>query len=105
MSLFKSKKELVIPPSARTDDSATELVRVWSAHGGLHCSLNVGSSKEKQNEAILWGILLSDIARHAATALLEQKNWDRDKTLREIQRVFNEELDAPTEEVSGAFLK
>jgi hypothetical protein len=63
----------------------------------------VGSAGE--NETIFWGILLSDIARHAANALLEQKSWDRDKTLREIQRVFNEELDAPTADTSGDFLK
>lgn len=103
MSLFKSKNELAIPPSARTDGSGRELVRAWSAHGGLQCSLNVGSAGE--NETIFWGILLSDIARHAANALLEQKSWDRDKTLREIQRVFNEELDAPTADTSGDFLK
>ena len=103
MSLFRSRNELEIPPSARTDHGAKELVRAWSAHGGLHCSLSVGASGE--NEAIFWGILLSDITRHAANALLEQKNWDRDKTVREIQRVFNEELDAPTADASGAFLK
>lgn len=102
MSLFRSKKELVIPPSAQTDTNATELIRAWAAHNGLHCSLNIGNSGD--NERIVWGILLTDVARHVADALLERKGWDKDETLQEIRRVFNAELDSPTAEPSGGFL-
>jgi hypothetical protein len=102
MSLSGSKKELVIPPSARSDANATELVRAWAAHNGLHCSLSIGNSGD--NERIFWGILLTDVARHVADALFEQKGWDKDETLREMRRVFNAELDSPTAEPSGGFL-
>jgi hypothetical protein len=36
-------KELVIPPAAQGDDDSWELLRVWVAEGGLHCSLKVGA--------------------------------------------------------------
>jgi hypothetical protein len=93
--------ELPIPPSARSDNKAVELIRAWAAHGGLHCSLSVDNWSE--NERVGWGILLTDVARHVANALHEQKKLDRDETLKEIRRVFNAELDSPTAEPSGKF--
>jgi len=59
--------ELVIPPSARSDKNAREVVRAWTAHGGLHCSLNVDNWGE--GERTVWGILLTDVVRHVANAL------------------------------------
>jgi len=93
--------ELPIPPSARSDSKAVELIRAWAAQGGLHCSLSVDNWGE--NERIGWGILLTDVARHVANALHEQKKLDRDETLKEIRRVFNAELDSPTAEPTGKF--
>lgn len=93
--------ELPIPPSARSDNKAVELIRTWAAHGGLHCSLSVDNWGE--SERVGWGILLTDVARHVANALHEQKKLDRDQTLKEIRRIFNAELDSPTAEPSGKF--
>jgi len=101
MKLLRSKNELSVPPSARSD-GAKELIRAWAAHGGLHCSLSVDNWGE--NERLGWGILLTDVARHVANALHEQKGWDKDETVREIRRVFNAELDSPTAEPSGKLL-
>jgi hypothetical protein len=103
MKLLHSKNELSVPPSARSDAKAMELIRAWAAHGGLHCSLSVDNWGE--NERLGCGILLSDVARHVANALNEQKGWDKAETIREIRRVFNAELDSPTAEPSGEFLK
>jgi Domain of unknown function (DUF5076) len=102
MKLLRSKNELSIPPNARSDANAKELIRAWAAHAGLHCSLSVDNCGE--NERLGWGILLTDVARHVANALHEQKGWDKDETIREIRRVFNAELDSPTAEPSGEFL-
>ena len=99
----KSKGELQVPPNARSDKNARELVRAWAAHGGLHCSLNVDNWGD--NERVAWGILLTDIVRHVANAMYEQKGWSKEETIREIRRVLNAELDAPTAEPSGEFLK
>jgi hypothetical protein len=93
--------ELPVPPSARSDKNAQEVVRAWVAHGGLHCSLNVDSFGE--GERTVWGILLTDVVRHVANALHEAKGWDKAETVREIKRVFNAELDDPTADPSGKF--
>jgi len=93
--------ELPIPPSARSDTNGRELIRAWSAHNGLHCSLNVGSWGD--NELVAWGIVLTDVVQHVANALNEDKGWDKAESIREIRRVFNAELDSPTAEASGKF--
>src|SRR6266480_4640374 len=58
---------LDIPPGARTDKQASELIRAWAAHGGLQCSLNVDAWSGDQT-TIGWGILLSDIAQQNSPA-------------------------------------
>jgi hypothetical protein len=95
------KNELPVPPSAQSDKDARELIRAWAAHKGLHCSLNVDNWGD--NERIAWGVLLTDIVRHVADALHEQKGWDKTETVWEIKRVFNAELDSPTAQSTGKF--
>jgi uncharacterized protein DUF5076 len=97
------QNELPIPPSARFDKNARELIRAWAAHEGLHCSVNIGSWGD--NERVAWAIVLTHVARHVANALNEEKGWDKAETIREIRRVFNDELDSPTAEATGGFLK
>ena len=92
-------REIPVPPGALEDPDSRELVRAWVANNALHCSLNLGNWGE--DEAIGWGVLISDIARHVADALQEQSGADRAKTLGKIQKVFNDELDEPTAETNG----
>ncbi len=99
MSGNKLKSELPIPSDVRSDKNARELIRAWAAHHGLHCSLSVDNWGE--NERIGWGILLTDIVRHVADAMQQQKGWDKSETIHEIRRVFNAELDSPTADPSG----
>lgn len=93
--------ELPVPPTARSDKKAQELIRAWSADEGLHCSLTVDRWGDR--ERIAWGIVLTDIVRHVANALHDAKGWDKVETVREIRRVFNAELDDPTADASGQF--
>jgi hypothetical protein len=93
--------QLPVPPSARSDRNAREVLRAWAAHGGLHCSLNVDSWGDE--ERTVWGIILTDVVRHVANALSEAKGWDQAETVQEIRRVFNAELDKPTADPSGKF--
>lgn len=95
--------ELQIPPGVASDKNARELVRAWVAHGGLQCSLNIGTWKDGE-EQIGWGILLSDIARHVADALYQSKDADKDQTLSKIRAVFNSELNGPTADTTGKFV-
>ncbi len=95
-------RELVVPPSAQQDANAQEMIRAWIANEGLHCSLNVGVWSE--NEAIGWGILLSDVARHVADALEKSTGKNKAEFLREVKRVFDDELDSPSAETKGEFV-
>ena len=94
---------LEVPPGAKSDKQASELIRAWAAHGGLQCSLNVDAWSGEQT-TIGWGILLSDIARHISNALYESRGLDRTQTLAQIQKVFNSELESPTADVNGNFV-
>jgi len=94
---------LDIPPGAKSDKQASELIRAWAAHGGLQCSLNVDAWSGDQN-TIGWGILLSDIVRHVSNALYESRQLDRAQTLAQIQKVFNSELESPTTDANGNFV-
>lgn len=97
-----SNKELPIPPIAIRDPKSAEMVRAWIAEEGLHCSINFGIWGEK--EAISWGILLSDLARHVSDAMHLENKTDKKKTLQEIRRVFNDELDDSTADTEGSFV-
>ena len=91
-----------MPPAAVQDGNSRELVRAWVANQGLHCSLDVGAWDK--DEGIGWGILISDIARHVADALERTKGKDKAEFLRDVRRVFNDELDAPSAETQGSFV-
>jgi len=92
-------REIPIPPRALEDPDSRELVRTWVANNALHVSLNVGNWGE--DEAIGWGVLLSDIARHVADALDEQEIAEPEQVLARIREVFNKELDSPTADTNG----
>lgn len=97
-------KELIIPNPAVVDPRAIEMARVWIAQGGLHCSLNVGVYADHPNvdEAVAWGIMLADIARHAANALAQGQEGAPD-ILRKIERSMTDELAKPTSDMRGGF--
>ncbi len=96
-------KQLEIPPLAKNDPNAAEVLRAWVVNGGFQCSLTPGVFGD--DEVIVWGILLSDVARHVADALYKSEGQDREETLKAIQMHFNAEIDSPTEETKGDFYK
>jgi hypothetical protein len=95
--------ELLVPPTAAGDPKAQEVLRAWVAHGGLHCSLRIGVWKH--HDAVVWGILLTDVARHVADAIHEEKGIKKTETVERIRAAFNNELDSPTEEPTGHFVE
>jgi hypothetical protein len=97
-------KSLVIPPAAQNDDSAVQLVSAWVASGDLHCALSIGRWHEGgSDEAALWGILLSDLARHAAKALQDKYGLDSPDTIARIRQAFDREFSDSTAETKGSF--
>ena len=96
--------ELQMPPTVQGDKNAHELVRAWVAHGGLHCSINALAWPD-DHSSIGWGILLSDICRHVADALNKERGVGKDSVIQQIRTVFNDELDSPTAEPKGDFVR
>ncbi len=96
-------KELRIPQEAKNDPKSVEVLRAWLVNDGLQCVLTPGAFGDE--ELIVWGVLLSDIANHVADALHKTQGLDRKKTLKTIQRHFNSELESPTQETQGEFRK
>jgi hypothetical protein len=92
---------LLIPEPAVQDPNSTEMIRGWVAQKALPCSLRIGTWKDPA----AWGILLADVARHVANAYQESEGRDRARTVKSIRQLFNAELDRPTDEPKGGFIK
>jgi Domain of unknown function (DUF5076) len=98
----RKDQELAIPPGAMEDPQSGEMLRAWIANGGLHCTLRIGTWK--MDEAIAWGILLSDAARHVADALHKESGISREETLAAIRESFDREMESPTSDTQGGFV-
>jgi len=90
-----SVNELPPPPHALEDPEAIEVLRVWTAPG-------------KEQQVVLqpvwadpgaWGMMLVDIARHAANAYMrERHDMTREQVLERIKKLFDAEWARPTDE-------
>ena len=86
--------ELPPPPEAFSAE-ASEVIRAWVVDGGLHVSM-----MKSFDEPEVWGVLLADVARHAANIYGREDGGSVDETLARIAGVFRSELMDPTDEVS-----
>lgn len=99
-------KELVIPPAAQSDADSWELLRVWVADQGLHCSVKVGVYEaEGIPEERAWGTILADAARHIADAMAALGLRDAETALAAIRRHFEAELDVVSTKRSGSLVQ
>lgn len=98
--------ERPIPDAARKDSNAVEMLRVWIADQGLHCSLKVGMYKDSSDipEERAWGTILGDAARHIANALQSAYGVDAGESINEIRKAFLSELSEPTSDAHGNFV-
>ena len=96
-----------IPEAALRDENAVEILRVWIAENGLHCSIKVGMYRETMNvpEESAWGTILADVARHVANALEAGYSTNAADSLRAIREAIDKELGAPTSDATGAFVQ
>ncbi|RPI79828.1 MAG: DUF5076 domain-containing protein [Desulfobacteraceae bacterium] len=89
----KVKNELPPPPIADRDGNAVEVLRVWASPGSpQEVVLN-----PTWKDAGAWGLMLVDIARHAANAY-EQEGQDREEVLTRIRQLFDAEWSSPTDD-------
>lgn len=87
-----SVRELAIPPGAIATAGSTEVLRAFIVDGGLHVSLDPAFPNPD-----VWGVLLADIARHAARAYAADDNCGETEALARIQAMLEAELDRPTD--------
>lgn len=89
-----------IPDAALRDAHACELIRIWVAENGLHCSLRANGPKGTTDE-IDWGVVLAAAVRHVARALCGDEG-EVEESVARIANAFNSELADPVTEVAAA---
>src|SRR5215471_3174168 len=88
----QNSNSLETPPIAAADSSAVEVLRVWAAPGQPQ-QLTLRTTWK---DAGAWGLLLADIARHAANAYANE-GQNAAEVLARIQELLNAELSQPTD--------
>src|SRR3954452_23983640 len=92
----RNQNQLQPPPIAEADPRATEVLRVWAVPGNPQ-QLTLRTSWK---DAGAWGLMLVDIARHAAQAYAKEGQDSADVIAR-IREMFDAEWDSPTDEPQG----
>ena len=85
-------RALSTPPLADANPDAIEVLRVWAAPESPHQVI----LRTAWKDAGAWGLLLVDLARHAARAY-EKEGQDLNATLARIQLLFDAEWDHATD--------
>ena len=81
-----------MPPDVMGRDDATEVLRAFVVDGGLSIAFT-----RAFEEPDMWGLLLVDVARHAARAFARESGYTEDEALRRIVDMFEAEVARPTD--------
>jgi hypothetical protein len=85
-------KEQPLPPDVIGRDDATEVLRAFVVDGGLSIAFT-----RAFEEPDMWGLLLVDIARHAARAYAQESSCTEEEALARIVDMFESEIARPTD--------
>jgi hypothetical protein len=85
-------KEQPLPPDVIGREDATEVLRAFVIDGGLSIAFT-----RAFEEPEMWGLLLVDIARHAARAYAREGACTEDEALTRIVDMFEAEISRPTD--------
>ena len=88
----QNQNALEPPPIAQTNVDAIEVLRVWAAPG----QAQQVTLRTTWKDSGAWGLLLVDVARHAAEAYAGEGH-DRASTLARIKELFEAEWAEPTD--------
>jgi Domain of unknown function (DUF5076) len=88
----QNSNALETPPIADSDSNAVEVLRVWAAPGHPQ-QLTLRTTWK---DAGAWGLLLADVARHAANAY-GNEGADTNEVLARIRALFDAEMSSPTD--------
>jgi hypothetical protein len=84
--------EQPLPPDVMDREDATEVLRAFVIDGGLSIAF-----QRAFEEPDMWGLLLVDIARHAARAYARESDYTEEDALGRIVEMFEAEIARPTD--------
>ena len=84
--------EPLAPPPPALDRGGVEILRAVIVEGGLHVSL-----LRAFDDPQAWGMLIADVARHAARIYAKETKLTEDEATERIRNMFDAEMDAPTD--------
>jgi hypothetical protein len=93
--LARSNKNALEPPPNATDRETVEVLRVWAAPGEAQQLV----LRTTWPDAGAWGLLLADVARHAAKAYANEGR-DEHEVLARIHQFLAAELASPTDDAT-----
>jgi hypothetical protein len=79
--------EQPIPPDAAASEDAVEVLRAFVVDGGLSIAFT-----RAFDDPQMWGMMLVDIARHAARAFAKEGVMTEEEALQRITDMFSAEL-------------
>jgi hypothetical protein len=85
-------KEQPLPPDVMGRDDATEVLRAFVVDGGLSIAFT-----RAFEEPDMWGLMLVDIARHAARAYAQESSYTEEEALARVVDTFEAEIARPTD--------
>ena len=85
-------REQPLPPDVIGREDATEVLRAFVIDGGLSIAFT-----RAFEEPDMWGLLLVDIARHAARAYARESEYSEEEALARILDMFEAEVARPTD--------
>ena len=85
-------KEQPLPPDVMGREDATEVLRAFVVDGGLSIAFT-----RAFEEPGTWGLMLVDIARHAARAYARESAMSEEEALAQILDMFEAEIARPTD--------
>ncbi len=89
----KDRNELQPPPGARVDPTRShEVLRAWIVGEGLQVSMQPAF-----DDPSIWGILLVDVARHAARMYADQGGCTFEQAMTKIRFMWDAETAKPTD--------
>jgi Domain of unknown function (DUF5076) len=88
----KGPREQPLPPDVMGREDATEVLRAFVVDGGLSIAFT-----RAFEEPDMWGLLLVDIARHAARAYARESSYTEAEALARVVDMFESEIARPTD--------
>jgi hypothetical protein len=85
-------REQPLPPDVIGREDAAEVLRAFVVDGGLSIAFT-----RAFEEPEMWGLLLVDVARHAARAYAREAGYSEEEALARILDMFEAEISRPTD--------